>query len=248
MRYQLIACEIMLREAALRAATSPNVIDLHFLTKGLHDNPDALRERVQAKIDALDGQPHDAVILGYALCSNGAVGLQARSTPLIVPRAHDCITFFLGSKALYAQRHSEKPGTYYYTAGWIERDAAHAERRPADGAGLDQSFEALVAKYGEDNARFLMDFQNQWISNYTTAAYIKTELGHRPDVEAEARRAAESHEWEFEIIEGSDRLIRALIDGAWNEEEFLVVPPGHRVVAAYDERIIGAEGPPTSGA
>jgi hypothetical protein len=238
LRYQLIACEIMLREAALRAATSPNVIDLHFLTKGLHDNPDTLRERVQAQIDSLDSAPHDAVLLGYALCSNGSVGLQARSTPLVVPRAHDCITFFLGSKALYAQRHREKPGTYYYTAGWIERDAAHAERRPADGAGLDQPFEELVAKYGEDNARFLMDFRNQWICNYTTAAYIKTELGHRPDVEAEARRAAETHGWEFETVQGSDRLIRALIDGDWSEDEFLVVPPGDRIAATHDGRIV----------
>lgn len=241
MRYQLIACEIMLREAALRAARSPHVLDLHFLTKGLHDNPDALRETVQARIDELDPLPHDAVLLGYALCSNGAVGLRARSTPLVIPRAHDCITFFLGSKEAYAQRHREKPGTYYYTAGWIERDAAHAEREPSDGAGLDQSFEDLVAKYGEDNARFLLDFQNQWQRNYTTAAYIRTELGHRPDVEAEARRAAESHGWEFEMIEGSDRLIAALIDGDWNEEEFVVVRPGSRVIAAYDGRIVTSE-------
>jgi len=231
----------MLREAALRAAMSPHVIDLHFLTKGLHDNPDSLRQEVQAQIDRLDPLPHDAVLLGYALCSNGAVGLEARSTPLVVPRAHDCITFFLGSKELYAQRHGEKPGTYYYTAGWIERDAAHAERKPADGAGLDQSFAELVAKYGEDNARFLMDFQNQWQQNYTTAAYIKTELGHRPDVEAEARQAAESHGWEFETIEGSDRLIRALMDGDWNDEEFVVVPPGGRVAAAYDGHIVRTE-------
>jgi hypothetical protein len=242
LRYQLIACEIILREAAFRAATSPHVLDLHFLTKGLHDNPDALREQLQRQIDELDAQPHDAVLLGYALCSNGTVGLEARSTPLVLPRAHDCITFFLGSKDAYAQRHREKPGTYYYTAGWIERDAAHAERRPADGAGLDVAFEELVAKYGEDNARFLLDFQNQWQRNYTTAAYIRTELGHRPDVEAEARCAAESHGWEFEMIEGSDRLIRALIDGDWNADDFLVVPPGGRITAAYDERVVATAG------
>ncbi|MGQ9731971.1 MAG: DUF1638 domain-containing protein [Candidatus Zipacnadales bacterium] len=238
MRYQLIACEIILREAAYRAALSPHVIDLHFLTKGLHDNPDTLRERVQATIDELDPLPHDAVLLGYCLCSNGTVGLQARSVPLVVPRAHDCITLFLGSKEAYARRHAEKPGTYYYTPGWIERDAAHTERRPADGAGLDQSYEALVAKYGEDNARYLIEFQNQWIHNYTTAAYIRTELGHRPDVEAEARRAAESHGWEFECLEGSDRLIRALIDGEWDEHDFLIVPPGHRIAATYDARVL----------
>lgn len=241
MRYQLIACEIMFREVAFRAATSRHVIDLHFLTKGLHDNPDSLRAHVQAKIDELDPLPHDAVLLGYALCSNGTVGLQARTTPLVIPRAHDCITLFLGSKEAYAKRHREKPGTYYYTSGWIERNSAHVERRPADGAGLDRSFQELVAQYGEDNARFLMEFMNQWQKHYTTAAYIKTELGHQPEVEAEARRAAESHGWEFEVIEGSDRLIRALVNGEWEPEEFLVVPPGRRIVATYTNGILGYE-------
>lgn len=28
-------------------------------------------------------------------------------------------------------------------------------------------------------------------------------------------------------------MLRMLVDGAWNEEEFLLVPPGHRIVADY---------------
>lgn len=247
MRYQLIACEIMLREAAMCAATSRHVLDLHFMTKGLHDNPDILREQVQAKVDELDPLPHDAVVLGYALCSNGLVGLTARSTPLVLPRAHDCISLFMGSRRAYAERHAERPGTYYYTAGWIERDAAHVERKPSDGAGLDQSYDELVEKYGEDNARYLMEFQNQWVENYTTAAYIQMPLGHRPDVEEQARNAAVAHGWEFEIIKGSDRLIRALLEGEWADDEFLVVPPGQAVSPTHDDWIFRASIPAASG-
>ena len=36
-------------------------------------------------------------------------------------------------------------------------------------------------------------------------------------------------------------LIRDLVDGRWNPENFLLVPPGWRVVATYDDSIIGAE-------
>jgi len=240
MRYQLIACEIMFREAALCAATSANVIDAQFLTKGLHDNPETLRATLQAKIDELDSAPHDAVLLGYCLCSNGTVGLTARSTPLVLPRAHDCISLFLGAKEVYARRFREKPGTYYYTAGWMERNDAHVKRTPAQGEGLSSSFEELVAKYGEDNARYLWDFQNSWVQNYTTACYIKMPLSHRAEVEDHAREQAEKHGWEVEVIAGSDRLFRALIEGDWNEDDFLVLSPGEHVVATHDQQVIGA--------
>ena len=36
-------------------------------------------------------------------------------------------------------------------------------------------------------------------------------------------------------------LLERLIAGTWNDEDFLVVPPGHKVVTTYDERIITAE-------
>ncbi len=32
-----------------------------------------------------------------------------------------------------------------------------------------------------------------------------------------------------------------MVDAKWEAEDFLVVPPGWRVVATYDESIIGAE-------
>jgi len=240
MRCQLIACEIMFREAALCAATSKTVIDAHFLTKGLHDNPETMRAEIQQRVDALDTIPHDAVLLGYCLCSNGTVGVQARSTPVVIPRAHDCIALFLGSKDVYSQRFREKPGTYYYTAGWMERNDAHVERTPAQGEGLSNSFQELVAKYGEDNAQYLWEFQNSWVRNYTTACYIKMPLSHRAEVEEHARRQAETHGWELEVVEGSDRLLRALTEGNWNEEDFLVLEPGETVVATHDRRVIGA--------
>jgi len=35
-------------------------------------------------------------------------------------------------------------------------------------------------------------------------------------------------------------LLQRLLDGCWNEEDFLVVRPGEEVVATYDDRIVAS--------
>ena len=98
MRLKIIACEVLCREICLLAAGSPNQVDVEFLPKGLHDMRSVrMLERLQQTLDAVDGTRYDAVAFGYALCGNGLAGLAARSIPVVLPRAHDCITLFLGS-------------------------------------------------------------------------------------------------------------------------------------------------------
>jgi hypothetical protein len=36
-------------------------------------------------------------------------------------------------------------------------------------------------------------------------------------------------------------LIERLVNGAWDDKDFLVVPPGHRIAVTYDDSIIRAE-------
>lgn len=61
-----------------------------------------------------------AVVLGYGLGSNGMVGLRAGVVPLVIPRAHDCISF-LGFRRRYVELFNKRWGTTYYTSGWLER-------------------------------------------------------------------------------------------------------------------------------
>src|SRR5215813_2293406 len=117
---KVIACEIAVRELQYAAARSRNLIDLEFLTQGYHDIPAIGRMAIQERIDAVPAGKYDAIVLGYALCSRILVGLKPSQTRLIIPRAHDCITFFLGSRERYHKCFSEHPGTYYYTSGWVE--------------------------------------------------------------------------------------------------------------------------------
>jgi len=146
-RIKLIACEVVFREICLCAARARSVIDLVFLRRGLHSNPDTLREDVQAQISASEDGQCDAVALAYGLCSNGIAGLRAHRVP----------------------------------------------RSPEDGAGLDASFDELVAKYGRDNAEYLWEYQSQWVKHYSQATHVYMQLGSEEAYRDYVKRIAEEH-------------------------------------------------------
>ena len=245
MRLKLIACEIFYRELCTAVARSVNQVDLEFLPKGLHDIGQAgMSARLGEIVSAVDESTYEAVLLGYGLCSNGLLGLAARRIPLVAPRAHDCITLFLGSKERYLDYFQTHPGVYFKTSGWIERGEGLTQYHQDSIqhlAGMTQSYEDLVAKYGEDNAKFLYDQLCDMTRNYSGMTFI--EMGIEPDdrFERQARQQAAGRGWKFQKLAGDMTLIQQLVDGPWDADRFLVVPPGSRVAASYDERIIKAE-------
>jgi hypothetical protein len=242
MRLKLIACEILYREVCAVVARSTNQVDVEFMPKGLHDQGQQLmHQRLAETLAKVDETVYDAVALGYGLCSNGIVGLATRTIPLVVPRAHDCITLFLGSKEAYCDYFFSHPGVYFRTTGWLERGGQLHQNVPdsiQSRSGLVQSYEELVARYGEDNAKFLHEQLGNLTQHYRQITFITT--GVEPDdrFERQARDEAASRDWDFELLPGSLCLLEKLVSGQWNEEDFLVLPPRTRVAAAYDERII----------
>ncbi len=245
MRIKLIACEILYRECCAAAARSPNIVDVQFLPKGLHDIArQGMNARLAEAVDAVDQSQYDAIALGYGLCSHGIMGLKARRIPLVVARAHDCITLLMGSKERYQEYFESHPGVYYKSSGWIERGQGLAQAGPDSWAkrlGSYLTFEELVARYGEDNARYLSEELLDLARNYTGLTFI--EMGLEPDgrFEAQARREAAKRGWKFEKLRGDLALIQGLVDGPWDEERFLVVRPGERIVPSFDEQIVQAE-------
>lgn len=246
MRLKLISCEILYREMCAVVARSPHQVDVEFLPKGLHDIGGAgMCERLQAAVDKVDASLYEAILLGYALCGNGVAGLRARAIPIVLPRGHDCITLFLGSRRRYEEYFQNNPGVYFKTTGWIERGQNLEQlglTREKTGVGM--SYEELVAKYGEDNAQYLWEQLGGYTKNYRKLTYI--EMGIEPDgrFELATRREAAERNMEFEKVRGDMRLIEKLVSGEWDPEEFLIVPPGHRIVARYDESIVGIEPAP----
>lgn len=245
MTLKLISCEVLYREFCLAVARSPHQIDIEFLPKGLHDiGCVGMLQRVQAAVDRVDPAHYDAILLGYGLCNNGIAGLRAPSIPLVVPRAHDCMTIFFGSKERYLSYFQENPGTYFYTTGWLERGEATGELRQLSvqsQSGMDMTYPELVEKYGEENAKYLYDELYNFTRHYRQMTFIT--MGVEPDgsfVQAARERAAE-HNLEFRIVPGSLRLVENLVNGRWDDEDFLTVRPGEKIVVTLDTAIIAAE-------
>lgn len=229
--FTIISCHVLWRELCHYASTSKNVFQFDYLEQGLHDAPDVLRRELQAAVDKVDYKC-DAILIGYGLCSRGIEGIVARDIPLVVMRGHDCITFLLGSKERYREYFDAHPGTYWYSPGWIDTNTQPSKEH------YESVRKQYIEKYGEDNAEYLMEMSETWMTNYSNAAYV--DLGFSDDDEHKAytKKCADWLKWDCDFLEGDPKLVQDFIEGNWDEERFLVVQPGQRIAASHDERTI----------
>jgi hypothetical protein len=207
-RVKVIACATVVEEML---PLMPAHVAYEVLDFGLHVVPGNLKKALQAAIDKAC-QEYDTIILGYGLCSLAVVGLQAQACTLVVPKVDDCIAIFLGSGQAYRQEAQKEPGTYYLTKGWIEvSDTLLDERR------------RIAEKYGQEKADFIM---GEMLKHYKRLVYIDTGTGDQDKYRAYAREVADQFNLRFEEIKGSNALVKAMLDGSW-DNGFVVAPPGH---------------------
>lgn len=234
---KLIACNVFQREACWCLAKTPHLVDPVFVELGLHVNPAYLRERLQSLIDAEDAQDirHDAILLLYGLCGNAAVGLQARRTPIIIPRAHDCATILLGSAARYQVVFGDNPSCPFSSIGYLERGSETYRTEGGYTGVIGDTYESYVERYGEDNAKYLWQTLHP-IREDEPALFIDLPETSNPEALARARARLESEgggqAWKIET--GNIRMIQQLINGVWPEEEYLVIPPFSITQGVYD--------------
>lgn len=225
MRLKLVVCKVLQREAYYCAARAKNTVDIVFLPQGLHNEPDKLRSEVQQALTTITDDhdnTYDAILLGYGLCSNGIIGLSAE-IPLIVPRGHDCVTLLLGSKELYQQYFQSRRGVYWYSPGWIEHGDQPGKHR------YDRLLQEYREKYGQDNAEYLMQTEQNWINEYSWAIYVDWGLLQSQKYKEFTKECAEFLGWKYDEVEGDPGLMQRMVDGQWDDSEFLKVEPGRKI-------------------
>ena len=242
MRLKLISCEVLFREMCDACAHTPQLVDLEFLPKGLHDlGGKPMAAKIQEAVDRTPEGIYDAILLGYGLCGNGLNGLVARHTRLVLPRAHDCIALLMGSRERYLTYFDDNPGTYYRSTGWLERGKG-LQQLTHNTAGIDESLEALVEKYGEDNGRYLYEEMTRYRSQYRRLTFIETGLEADGKFIAEAAAEATEKGWSFERLQGDLAWLRRMVGGEWAESEFVISQPGQSIQASYDAEVVKTQG------
>ncbi len=116
--------------------------------------------------------------------------------------------------------------------GFIEESHAGKQER---------LYQEYVEKYGEDNAKFLMEQQAGWTANYNRAAFINMGIGDVEEYRRFTKQLAKGKGWDYVELEGDMSLVDRLAGGDWEGDDFLVVPPGHTILESFDALILKAE-------
>ncbi len=240
-KYKVIACKVISKELYTIAAKSKNLIDILWLKQALHDTPDRLRRQISEAIERVENEDetYDAILLGYGLCSKGIAGVKAVKTPIIAPRGHDCITMLLGSKERYRELFdSHSGGIYWYSCGWIDHALQPGKER------YELTYQNYLNQFGEENAKYLMEMEQNWMQEYNCAMYIRWpefDDGRNKEYIDYTKECAQYLEWQYKETPGSSSLLTDLLEGNWDEERFLSVAPGQKIIATNDSCIIGVK-------
>jgi N-methylhydantoinase A/oxoprolinase/acetone carboxylase beta subunit len=177
------------------------------------------------------------------------VGISSKKYSLVVPRVQDCIAVLLGSNRRYKDHFKEKPGTYWFTRGWIETGFTPGKKSRYKGV-----YDPYRDRYREYRKQFdrklsqylINEWDQRWIQNYTTLAYIDWGMDENARFKRKAEENAKALELEFENITGDPALFLNLLNGAWDEESFLLTRPGQKLVPTYRDDVFSCSGESTA--
>lgn len=231
----IVSCSVLreLIDSKLPQDTARTYLDIQ-----LHNTPKKLADALQSRLDDIEAP--STVIIGYGLCGNGIVGVNARAHTLIIPRTHDCVAIFLGSHQRYVQRFFANPNTYYLTRGWLE---AHDDPL--------HDYLDYVRDYGEETADYLVDTKYRHYRRLCMIGFDQEELDAcRPLSKAVHDFCAERWNMTYEETLGSTGLLETLLATPSIVEnagpEFVVIPPGGTITADQFHR--SGEAPPAAAA
>lgn len=228
----LVCCEVFRPELEWLAASMPNSPMPVYLEQGLHETPEELRKRLQEKIDLLEENGEERIVLGYGLCGRSLTGVFSRRATLIMPKAHDCIAVLLDSKRSDDATSSLDCGTFWTSPGWLRyAQLPFMSQRQA-------RYEEYKKLYGEDNADFLMEQEQQWLANYSNACLIyQDNFPDLSEIRKDARIVASDRKLPYREERAGCSWLMELLEGKPGER-MLELSPGYTPDMDIDGNII----------
>lgn len=231
-RFGLVACRVFEAEIALHGGCAPHIVVTRFLEVGLHDHrTDSARRSRRKSTPLIFGMTFRQCCWRMGFVGGATAGLRAGRHQLVIPRAHDCITVFMGSKEKYACQQAAQPDSYYYTPGWM-----HANRTPGP-ERIEALREELSRKFAADDVEFLLETERANWARHGRAVYLDLGTPDADEKAATAAAAARALHWQYQRLPGDPVLLRDLLAGRWYPERFQIIKPGEVLDHTADERI-----------
>ena len=244
---KFICCDVFARIACDLVSKSPHIIDLEFIPMLNHERPELLKQLLSERIEqSFSGsrRKYDALILGFGLCGNSIIGLSC-PVPMVVPRAHDCCTIHMGSKESFAACFGDRLSTRWCSTGYFERSATpgsgYFNVDPLANYKTSAEYMHFVEQYDEETADYLWETLHPAMES-NESIYIKVDGFEYSDALSSYAARMEEQGIDLVTVDGDVSLLRALINGEWDDGRFLTVAPGEKIAGVYDmEQVIKAE-------
>lgn len=209
-----VICACRTIEDEIQYVLEENKIDLPviYMEAGLHEKPAKLKSALQETINGISNV--DFVLLAYALCGNGLLGLTSKQAALVLPQYHDCLAMLLGSDERYRANLGTEMGALFLTRGWIKYFNPK-----------QKLYEVLVPKLGHEKA---LRFSKRVLVNYKRFALVETEAYDQDAAFREMEEQAQFFDLQTHRIQGTLDVLRKLVKGQW-DEKFQVIPPGSEI-------------------
>jgi hypothetical protein len=181
-------------------------------------------------LKSVDDPSYDYILLNYGLCGNGTLDIYHDSIPVVMHNVQDCIPLILGDEKRHRAYLAERPGTFWFSVGWIEGFPLPGS--PDYNDRYKEFYGRTIDEKKRDTVeRILME-------NYTHLTYIGwDELGEGVNCPGrkytmECVKSLNERldmNMEFDQVTGDPGRLRGFVDGNWETEEYLVIEPGKRL-------------------
>jgi len=199
----IISCRTIENELLAAMKATGCSFPVLWLDSGLHNWPDKLRNHIQVLLDRCD--EFDTVLLAMSFCGKSVVGLRTHDFQLVIPRCDDCITLLLGS----VEKRLSLSGTYYLTEGWLKGEL-----------NIWKEYRLCIEKYGEKRGKRIFAAM---LKHYQNLALLDTGCFDRDLMEIQVQKIADGLNLQYIRVEGTLDQIKALLEGKWKKEHFVIV-------------------------